>query len=45
MVEAFRDVFPHGPTRFLAVPGIGRTWAEAKADGEAREKMLRGKTD
>jgi DNA polymerase-1 len=41
MVEAFRDVFPNGPTRFLAVPGVGPTWAAAKADGEAREKALR----
>jgi len=42
MIEAFRDVFPNGPTRFLAVPGIGPTWAAAKADGEMREKALRG---
>jgi DNA polymerase-1 len=41
MVEAFRDVLPNGPTRFLAVPGAGPTWAAAKADGEAREKALR----
>jgi DNA polymerase I-like protein with 3'-5' exonuclease and polymerase domains len=41
MVEAFRDVFPNGPTRFLAIPGIGSTWAAAKADGEAREKVAR----
>jgi DNA polymerase-1 len=41
MIEAFRDVFPNGPTRFLAVPGIGPTWAAAKADGEMREKELR----
>jgi DNA polymerase-1 len=41
MVEAFRDVLPNGPTRFLAVPGIGPTWAAAKADGEMREKALR----
>jgi hypothetical protein len=41
MIEAFRDVFPN-PTRFLAIPGIGLTWAAAKADGEMREKMLRG---
>jgi DNA polymerase-1 len=41
MVEAFRDVFPNGPTRFLAIPGVGSTWAAAKADGEAREKALR----
>jgi hypothetical protein len=41
MVEAFRDVLPNGPTRFLAIPGVGRTWAEAKADGEAREQALR----
>ena len=41
MVEAFRDVLPNGPTRFLAIPGIGPTWAAAKADGERREKALR----
>ena len=41
MVEAFRDVLPNGPTRFLAIPGIGPTWAAAKADGETREKALR----
>jgi DNA polymerase I-like protein with 3'-5' exonuclease and polymerase domains/predicted P-loop ATPase len=41
MVEAFRDVLPNGPTRFLAIPGIGPTWAAAKADGEKREKSLR----
>ena len=41
MVEAFRDVLPNGPTRFLAIPGVGPTWAAAKADGEAREKALR----
>ena len=41
MVEAFRDVLPNGPTRFLAVPGIGPTWAAAKLDGETREKKLR----
>ena len=41
MIEAFRDVFPNGPTRFLAIPGIGFTWAAAKADGEMREKVLR----
>jgi DNA polymerase I-like protein with 3'-5' exonuclease and polymerase domains len=41
MVEAFRDVLPNGPTRFLAVPGVGLTWAAAKADGEEREKVLR----
>jgi DNA polymerase I-like protein with 3'-5' exonuclease and polymerase domains len=41
MVEAFSDVLPNGPTRFLAVPGVGATWAAAKADGEAREKTLR----
>jgi len=41
MVEAFRDVLPNGPTRFLAIPGIGSTWAAAKADGEMREKVLR----
>ena len=42
MVEAFRDVLPNGPTRFLATPGAGPTWAAAKADGELREKALRG---
>ena len=41
MVEAFRDVFPNGPTKLLATPGVGRTWAEAKADGDARQKALR----
>jgi DNA polymerase I-like protein with 3'-5' exonuclease and polymerase domains/predicted P-loop ATPase len=41
MVEAFRDVLPNGPTRFLAIPGVGPTWAAAKADGETREKALR----
>jgi DNA polymerase-1 len=41
MVEAFRDVLPNGPTRFLAIPGIGSTWAAAKADCEMREKALR----
>jgi hypothetical protein len=41
MVEAFRDVLPNGPTRFLAIPGVGPTWAAAKADGEMREKALR----
>jgi DNA polymerase I-like protein with 3'-5' exonuclease and polymerase domains len=41
MVEAFRDVLSNGPTRFLAVPGVGPTWAAAKADGETREKALR----
>jgi DNA polymerase I-like protein with 3'-5' exonuclease and polymerase domains len=41
MIEAFRDVLPNGPTRFLAVPGVGQTWAAAKADGEMREKALR----
>jgi DNA polymerase I-like protein with 3'-5' exonuclease and polymerase domains len=41
MVEAFRDVLPNGPTRFLAIPGVGSTWAAAKADGETREKALR----
>ena len=41
MVEAFSDVLPNGPTRFLAIPGTGPTWAEAKADGEAREKFIR----
>ena len=42
MVEAFVDVLPNGPTRFLAIPGIGKTWADAKADGEAQEKFIRG---
>jgi hypothetical protein len=41
MVEAFRDVLPNGPTRFLAIPGVGQTWAAAKADGEMREKAAR----
>jgi DNA polymerase I-like protein with 3'-5' exonuclease and polymerase domains len=41
MVEAFREVLPNGPTRFLAIPGVGPTWAAAKADGEMREKALR----
>ena len=41
MVEAFREVLPNGPTRFLAIPGAGPTWAAAKADGETREKALR----
>jgi hypothetical protein len=41
MVEAFRDVLPNGPTRFLAIPGVGPTWAAAKVDGEMREKALR----
>jgi DNA polymerase I-like protein with 3'-5' exonuclease and polymerase domains len=41
MVEAFRDVLPNGPTRFLAIPGVGPTWAAAKADGGMREKALR----
>jgi DNA polymerase I-like protein with 3'-5' exonuclease and polymerase domains len=41
MIEAYRDVLPNGPTRFLAIYGIGSTWAAAKADGEKREKALR----
>ena len=41
MVEAFRDVLPNGPTRFLAIPGIGETWALAKEDGKHREERLR----
>jgi hypothetical protein len=41
MVEAFHDVLPNGPTRFLAIPGAGPTWAAAKVDGETREKVLR----
>jgi hypothetical protein len=41
MVEAFHDVLPNGPTRFLAIPGVGRTWAEAKADGDVRAQALR----
>jgi DNA polymerase I-like protein with 3'-5' exonuclease and polymerase domains len=41
MVEAFRDVLPNGPMRFLAISGVGLTWAAAKADGEMREKALR----
>ena len=44
MVTAFRDVLPNGPTRFLAIPGAGPTWAAAKADGETREKAIRGVT-
>jgi DNA polymerase I-like protein with 3'-5' exonuclease and polymerase domains len=43
MVEAFRDVLPNGPTRFLAIPGVGPTWAAAKADGEMREKDMRAR--
>ena len=42
MVEAFHDVLPNGPTRFLAIPGVGSTWAAAKADGGEREKSMRG---
>jgi hypothetical protein len=38
MVEGFRDVLPNGPTRFLAIPGVGPTWAAAKANCEMREK-------
>src|SRR6516165_7146548 len=45
MVEAFRDVLPNGPTRFLAIPGVGPTWAAAEADGEMREKALRQAVD
>ena len=41
MVEAFVDVLPNGPTRFLAIPGIGKTWADAKEDGKAREDAAR----
>jgi DNA polymerase-1 len=41
MVEAFRDVLPNGPTRFLVIPGAGLTWAAAKAAGGLREKELR----
>jgi DNA polymerase I-like protein with 3'-5' exonuclease and polymerase domains len=41
MVEAFRDVLPNGPTRFLVTPGVGSTWAAAKADGDRRDKALR----
>jgi DNA polymerase I-like protein with 3'-5' exonuclease and polymerase domains len=41
MVEAFKDVLPNGPTRFLAVYGVGSTWAAAKADGKRREEELR----
>jgi DNA polymerase I-like protein with 3'-5' exonuclease and polymerase domains len=41
LVEAFRDVLPNGPTRFLAIPGVGPTWAAAKDDGGMREKALR----
>ena len=39
--EAFHDVLPNGPTRFLAIPGVGSTWAAAKADGGEREKSMR----
>jgi hypothetical protein len=45
MVEAFRDVLPNGPTRLLAIPGVGPTWTAAKADGEMREKALRQAVD
>jgi hypothetical protein len=45
MIAAFRDVLPNGPTRFLAIPGVGPTWAAAKADGEMREKALRRAVD
>jgi len=38
-------VLPNGPTRFLAIPGVGPTWAAAKADGEMREKALRQAVD
>jgi hypothetical protein len=38
MTEAFRDVLPNGPTRFLAAPGVGPTWAAAKADGDVKAK-------
>ena len=41
MVEAYRDVLPNGPTKFLAVPGVGTTWAAAKEDGKKREEKLR----
>jgi hypothetical protein len=41
MVEAFRDVLPNGPTKFLAIPGVGETWALAKEDGKHREERLR----
>jgi DNA polymerase-1 len=41
MVEAFVDVLPNGPTRFLAIPGIGETWADAKEDGKAGEDAAR----
>jgi DNA polymerase I-like protein with 3'-5' exonuclease and polymerase domains len=41
MLSAFHDVLPNGPTRFLAIPGVGATWAAAKADGGVREKVLR----
>ena len=44
MVEAFVDVLPNGPTRFLAIPGIGKTWADAKEDGKAREDAARATT-
>jgi hypothetical protein len=41
MVEAYRDVLPNGPTKFLAIPGIGKTWEAAKQDGKKREELLR----
>jgi hypothetical protein len=45
MTEAFRDVLPNGPTRFLAISGIGSTWAAAKADGAMQEKALQQAVD
>jgi DNA polymerase I-like protein with 3'-5' exonuclease and polymerase domains/predicted P-loop ATPase len=41
MVEAYCDVLPNGPTKFLAIPGVGTTWAAAKEDGKKREEKLR----
>ena len=41
MVEAYSAVLPNGPTKHLAVAGIGQNWAAAKLDGEAREKASR----
>ena len=30
MVDALVDVLPNGPTRFLAIPSIGKTWQTPK---------------
>src|SRR5262249_16382676 len=45
VVEAFRDGVRNGARGFLAIPGVGPTWAAAKADGEMREKALRQAVD